>query len=128
MAIEIPAGYIEVSPGVYERPTVPNRSKRANPQPKRAVRNEPLGQSKGKKADSKRVHIRITVYRKRLIDPDNSCCKWHIDCLRYAGLISDDREQDITIETRQEKAKEEKTVIELFTGTGENHKSDSPSP
>ena len=118
---EIPAGYVEVSKGVYERidtiqRTLLNRkSASSNAKPKRAVRNEPLAKGGGKKEDTGRIHIRLTARRKRLIDPDNLVFKYFIDCLRYAGAIPDDRAEDVTIETRQEKTREEEeTLIELF--------------
>lgn len=50
-----------------------------------------------------RVRVRVTSFRVRLLDPDNLCPKYFIDCLRYANCIRDDRQQDITLEVRQEK-------------------------
>ena len=117
----IPAGYVEVRKGVYERIDViqraflDNKSGVRNAKPKRSVRNEPLAKGNGKKENTGRIHIRLTARRKRLIDPDNLIFKYHIDCLRYAGAIPDDREGDVTIETHQEKTRgQEETLIELF--------------
>ena len=118
---ELPAGYVEVSKGVYERidtiqRTFLNRKgASSNAKPKRAVRNEPLAKGCGKKENTGRIHIRLTARRKRLIDPDNLVFKYFIDCLRYAGAIPDDRAEDVTIETKQEKTRQkEETIIELF--------------
>jgi hypothetical protein len=118
---ELPAGYVEVSKGVYERidtiqRTFLNRkSASSNAKPKRAVRNESLAKGCGKKENTGRIHIRLTARRKRLIDPDNLVFKYFIDCLRYAGAIPDDRAEDVTIETKQEKTRQkEETIIELF--------------
>ena len=118
---EIPAGYVEVSKGVYERIDIIQRtfldgkSSSRNPKPKRPVRDEPLAKGGGKKENTGRIHIRLTARRKRLIDPDNLVFKYFIDCLRYAGAIPDDRAEDVTIETKQEKTRQkEETVIELF--------------
>jgi hypothetical protein len=118
---EIPAGYVEVSKGVYERIDTIQRaflnrkSASSNAKPKRAVRNEPLAKGGGKKENTGRIHIRLTARRKRLIDPDNLVFKYFIDCLRYAGAIPDDRAEDVTIETKQEKTRQkEETIIELF--------------
>jgi hypothetical protein len=118
---EIPAGYVEVSKGVYERidtiqrTFLDRKSASSNAKPKRAVRNEPLAKSGGKKENTGRIHIRLTARRKRLIDPDNLVFKYFIDCLRYAGAIPDDRAEDVTIETKQEKTRQkEETIIELF--------------
>ena len=117
----LPAGYVEVRKGVYERIDVVqraflnNKSASRNTKSKRPVRNEPLAKGNGKKENTGRIHIRLTARRKRLIDPDNLIFKYHIDCLRYAGAIPDDREGDVTIETRQEKTRgQEETLIELF--------------
>jgi hypothetical protein len=118
---ELPAGYVEVSKGVYVRrdlikPTIPNRkSASGDAKSKRSVRNEPLAKTSGKKENTGRIHIRLTARRKRLIDPDNLVFKYFIDCLRYAGAIPDDRAEDVTIETKQEKTRQkEETIIELF--------------
>jgi hypothetical protein len=74
-----------------------------------------LAKNEGKEKNTGRIHIRFTVRRKRLIDPDNIIAKYLIDCLRYAGAIPDDRAKDITLETKQEKTREkEETLIELF--------------
>jgi hypothetical protein len=118
---ELPAGYVEVSKGVYERidtiqrTFLDGKSSSRNPKPKRPVRDEPLAKGGGKKENTGRIHIRLTARRKRLIDPDNLVFKYFIDCLRYAGAIPDDRAEDVTIETKQEKTRQkEETVIELF--------------
>ena len=125
MGVALPAGYVEVRKGVYERIDVikraflDNKSPVRNTKPKRAVRHEPLAKGNSKKEGSGRIHIRLTARRKRLIDPDNLVFKYHIDCLRYAGAIPDDRESDVTIETRQEKTRgQEETLIELFHESG----------
>jgi len=117
----VPKGYVEVREGVYERIDVIQRafldrkSASRNPKPKRSVRNESLAKGNGEKENTGRIHIRLTARRKRLIDPDNLIFKYHIDCLRYAGAIPDDREGDVTIETHQEKTRgQEETLIELF--------------
>ena len=61
-----------------------------------------------------RVHIRFESVRKRLLDPDNICEKWTLDCLRYIGVICGDEPDKITLETSQrkaEKGEEERTEI-----------------
>ena len=117
----IPAGYVETKKGVYVRrdlikPTISNiQGSSGNPKPKRIIRNESLAKAGGKKENTGRIHIRLTARRKRLIDPDNLVFKYFIDCLRYAGAIPDDRAEDVTIETKQEKTRQkEETIIELF--------------
>lgn len=80
----------------------------------RPVCDEPLAPQPGEKGHSTRLHVRITSFRSRLIDPDNLCPKYFIDCLRYAGLIQNDTADDITLEISQKKAKHNRTLIELF--------------
>jgi len=63
-----------------------------------------------------RVHIRFESVRKRLLDPDNICEKWTLDCLRYIGVIRGDEPDKITLETSQrkaEKGEEERTEITI---------------
>lgn len=121
MGKSVPKGYVEIREGVYERIDVLQRtflntkSPCRNRKPKRPIRDESLAKDEGKEAGTGRIHIRFTVRRKRLIDPDNIIAKYLIDCLRYAGAIPDDRAKDITLEIKQEKTREEEeTLIELF--------------
>jgi len=58
--------------------------------------------------------VRVQSVRKRLLDPDNLCEKYHVDCLRYAGLIPGDEPDKIQIETTQRKAqKGEEERVEI---------------
>ncbi len=75
-----------------------------------------LGEEEGEGFSANRIAIRFISRRTRLLDPDNLTPKYLLDGLRYAGLIYDDRAQDITVQTEQEKVKfkaEEETVIEI---------------
>lgn len=93
-----------------------NRRLSSSAKPEQAVCHEPVAEAVRENADAARVSIRITSYRRRLLDPDNLCPKYFIDCLRYAGLIKNDREQDIELTVRQSKVKtkqEERTEIDL---------------
>ncbi len=76
-----------------------------------------LGASQVKGKDSSRFLVRVTSVRKRLLDTDNLCEKYHVDCCRYSGIIPADSPDKTQIEVRQRKAgkKEEETVIvEVF--------------
>ena len=87
-----------------------------SPEPQRAVRDEPLGKSEGEEKSPDRVRIRVISFRRRLIDPDNLCPKYHVDCLRYCGFIRNDTAQDIILEVSQRKVQskaEECTRIEI---------------
>lgn len=84
--------------------------------PEQAVRHGPVVKAEGKEKNSACFSVRVTSYRSRLLDPDNLCPKYFIDCLRYAGLIKDDRSQDIVLEVSQQKVatkEEEHTRIEI---------------
>jgi hypothetical protein len=127
---ELPAGYVEVSKGVYERIDVikkravggkailPAKSSSRNSKPKPPVLNGSVGEVGGEAPHTGRILIRVKTRRSRAIDPDNNCCKWIIDCLRYSGILQNDREQDVALEISQEKTRgEEETLIELFRDT-----------
>lgn len=76
----------------------------------------PLAKDKAQEESPERLLIRIVSVRKRLIDPDNLCEKWLLDCLRFVGAISGDEPDKITLETSQRKAQkgeEEHTEITI---------------
>jgi hypothetical protein len=76
-------------------------------------RDEPLAAKEVQRRTGEKLSVRITSFRKRLIDPDNLCEKFHLDLCRYAGAIPDDAPDCITLETRQEKAKFERVEIDI---------------
>ena len=70
----------------------------------------------GKAQSTVRIALVFTLRRVRLLDPcaKYGSCKALIDGLRYAGILYDDREEDITLEVNQEKIahfKDEETLI-----------------
>lgn len=79
--------------------------------------NEPLAQEKVQGRTGERVLVRVTSVRKRLLDEDNLCEKYHVDLCRYAGIISGDEAGKTKIETTQrkaEKGEEEKVILEVI--------------
>ncbi len=89
------------------------------PKPERPFRNESLGEEAGEGENTSRVTVSIKSYRNRLLDFDNLVggVKYFVDGLRHAGLIHDDREEDIILEVSQAKVpkrEDEKTVIRLI--------------
>ena len=79
--------------------------------------NAAVGKGQAKGRSGQRYLIRITSFRRRLIDEDNLCSKLAIDCCRYAGLIPDDAPGVTKIESAQQKVGEEsqeRTLIEIF--------------
>lgn len=60
--------------------------------------------------DNPKYFIKITDYRQRLLDRDGACPKYVIDCLRYAGIIENDRYGDVDYKVHQVRVKEEKDI------------------
>lgn len=92
-----------------------NRRSSSRAKPQCPVQDEPVAEAKGEGENASRVRVRIVSYRKRLVDPDNLCPKYFVDCLRYAGLLKDDsaRHVALTVEQIKVKAGGERTEIEL---------------
>ena len=57
--------------------------------------------------------VTITCYRRRLIDPDNLCVKFAIDAIKGYAIPDDSPRFIKSLNIRQEKAKEPRTVIEV---------------
>ena len=96
--------------------TAASRSAPSSAEPEPIVRNESVGTAPREACYSMRVRVCVTSFRVRLLDPDNLCPKYFVDCLRYSNCIRDDRSQDIALEIRQEKVaskSDERTEIEL---------------
>jgi hypothetical protein len=72
--------------------------------PERSVFNGALATPEREEANSRRISVRVESIRKRLIDPDNLCAKWFVDCLRYCGVLRDDTASDIEFTITQRKA------------------------
>ena len=78
--------------------------------------HEPMGEAARETQNPTRIRVRITSWRVQSVDPDNLCPKYFIDCLRYAQIIPNDRDQDIALEIGQrkvERKEDELTVIEI---------------
>lgn len=83
---------------------------------KPSVRNGALAKKKREVSHPRKRHVSITSYRVRRADAEGLCPKYFVDALRYAGIIHDDTEDDITFQIQQKKVsekKEEKTLIEV---------------
>ena len=75
-----------------------------------------LGTSEAEKRNPDRVLVRVTSVRKRLLDEDNLCEKYHVDCCRHSGLLLADDPSKAKIEVSQRKTKKgegERTIIEI---------------
>ena len=65
----------------------------------------------------RRFLIRIKSIRKRLLDEDNLCEKFHVDLLRHSGVIPQDSPGTAKIEVSQEKVEPgaaEKTIVQVW--------------
>lgn len=79
--------------------------------------NATLEPSQAQRGDSTRFLVRVTAVRKRLIDEDNLCEKYHVDALRYCGILPSDAPDRTHIETSQRKTEKKEapyTLIEVF--------------
>jgi hypothetical protein len=68
-------------------------------------------------ANSGRFLVRVISVRRRLLDEDNLCEKYHVDCCRYAGVLPKDSPGTAKIEVTQEKAEPgaaEEVRIEIY--------------
>ena len=74
----------------------------------RDSRDEPLAKKEVQRRTGERVLVRVTSVRKRLLDEDNLCEKYHVDLCRYAGVISGDEAGKTKIETTQRRLKKTK--------------------
>jgi hypothetical protein len=77
-----------------------------------------MGKVQAKKGTSRKFLVRVTSIRKRLLDIDNLCEKYHVDLCRYAGIISSDAPGTTEIEVCQrktQKGEEEFVEIEVFS-------------
>lgn len=92
--------------------------KASGPKSEPVVRDDALGEAQGKADDTPRIVVCIVSFRCRLLDADNLVggTKYFTDGLRYAGLISGDSPDKITLSVRQEKVRlkeEERTEITI---------------
>jgi hypothetical protein len=95
---------------------IEDRCRPPDPLLERHLPNEPLAADQAKDPNPARYSVRVTSYRRRLLDEDNLAEKFHIDALRYAGILPSDAPERCEIITKQEKVRtkaEEKTVIEI---------------
>ena len=69
----------------------------------RNPRHGALGTRKVQKRDTRKFLVRVTSFRKRLIDEDNLCEKFHVDLCRYSGMLPSDAAGKARVTTGQEK-------------------------
>ena len=101
-------GYQLINGQWWHKSTPAARSAAPDPQPEQAVCNRSYGPIPGKEGhtEGRRLSVKIVSYRRRLIDPDNLTVKYHVDALKYLGIIPNDTAKDIEVSVRQEKVNE----------------------
>lgn len=119
MGSSIPAGYVEVRKGVYERVGAKTKRKTSPPLTQSPLFHEPLSEVEGKEGDPSRLLVCIESVRTKLLDTDNlyGGAKFYCDFLRYCGAIPEDTEDQIELKVTQRKVRkgeEEKTIIEVW--------------
>lgn len=128
----VPAGYVEVRKGVYERiDTIQRRfvpKKKSRSKIKRGIQasqlkppiwDESLPENAGEKIHTGRMFVSVESVRSKLLDTDNlyGGAKFFIDFLRYCGAIREDTEEQIELRVTQRKAQKgekDKTIIEVW--------------
>lgn len=91
-------------------PDRPRPTAEPQPAPKRRIQKK----SKDETRNPIRYLVRITSIRRILLDEDNLVPKWHVDTLRYAGILHSDAPGACHIITTQRKAlKQEQEHTEI---------------
>ncbi len=81
-----------------------------------------MGQVQVQEPDSRIFLVCVTSFRRRLLDEDNLCEKFHVDCCRYAGLIPSDDPSRTQIQVRQEKVgSKAREFVRIEIKTIQNH-------
>ena len=99
------------------RAALSDRDSGTPPELERSVGDGALGKVSVQAKPGGRFLIVVTAIRNRLLDEDNMCEKFHVDLLRYSGVIPQDSPGKAKIEVRQRKAdpgEEERVIIEVF--------------
>jgi hypothetical protein len=97
-AVQPPVGTAEAAQGTAGPDCKAPAAKSKSP-----VRGRSLEQVSRAKANPPRVLIRVTSFRRRLIDPDNAVEKYFVDFLRHCGALYDDTPDLIEIQFAQVK-------------------------
>ncbi len=106
------------SPDFIERNSVCRAAQGSEPEP--IVRYESVAAPTREVGDAPRHVVRITSFRRKLLDPDNLSggVKYFLDGVRLAGFVPDDSPDKIILEVAQQKVAqidEERTEIEVLT-------------
>lgn len=87
----------------------------------RHTEQDPLGKARVQKDPQGKFLVRLVSVTNRLYDEDNICEKYHVDILRYAGVLPSDAPGKATIQTLQRKCKKgEEPHVEIEVYAQEN--------
>lgn len=114
----IQKGYIKDAAGNWRRPER-RRLTSAGDQGTSAQSERIAGDALAQAAPDEAAHsgkfaVCVTSYRKTLLDEDNLVEKYHVDAVRYAGILPGDSPEQASIQVRQVKVEtdgEENTRI-----------------
>lgn len=107
----------QASRSASKRNGLENSSPPSPSKPEQIVQYKLGGEIQGEKVNSGKVQIRIVSYRHRLLDEDDQCEKFFVDCCRYAGLIHSDSSDKACIprssQVKINKGEQQRVEIEI---------------
>lgn len=93
---------------------IPDRDRWEAPVVERHTGNGAVGSLPVQAGAIQKFLVRVTSFRRRLLDTDNLAEKYHVDLCRYAGIIPSDAPGVTQIEVRQEKVrKKEREFVRI---------------
>jgi hypothetical protein len=110
---------VETSDAFYNRHA---HAQTPNPVLERSLGDGAMDPNETQRGNPVRFLVRVTSFRRRLLDEDNLCEKYVVDCCRYSGLLSGDAPETTRIEvsqqkvTREEDERTELTIVERDVG------------
>lgn len=90
-------------------------SQGTHPIPKCPTGYKPIPPSGDERSHPTKFLVSVTSFRRRLLDEDNLVAKWHVDALRYAGILPSDAPDQAKISVGQEKVKTEEEECTVIT-------------
>ena len=110
---------------------LPARDRRPPPKLERDAGDGALGKVQVQKGTHRRFLVVVTSVRKFLLDDDNLCEKFHVDLLRYSGVIPGDSPVTTRIQVAERKTRgdeKEQIIIEVYElGTSAGATSTDPA-
>lgn len=93
---------------------IPSQGSRSVTELEQNISPQPLVSAQIQKSSSQKFLVCVTSFRRRLIDEDNLCEKYHVDLCRYSGCLPSDAADQTQIKVYQEKVKtKEEEFVEI---------------